>query len=305
VVQLGRLAGWDPLPLSVRDARRVAGPLRDRLAGTSPRQYRPVPGSTADGLEVSSLVVQYGATVALRGVDLAVAPGEVVALMGRNGSGKSSLLWAVQGAGRRSGGAVRVAGSDPARMSRTAAARLVALVPQQGSDLLYHQDVDAECAAADRASSARPGSTRARFDRLVDGATIAGHTHPRDLSDGQRLGLALAVQLAAEPKVLLLDEPTRGLDYTAKERLTASLASLAAGGRAVVVATHDVEFVASTASRVVVLAEGEVVTSAPTQQALAGSPVFASQVAKVLSPQPWLSVGQVAEALSSQVTQRG
>jgi energy-coupling factor transporter ATP-binding protein EcfA2 len=305
VVQLGRLAGWDPLPLSVRDARRVAGPLRDRLAGVSPREYRPVAGSSADGLEVSSLVVQYGATVALRGVDLAVAPGEVVALMGRNGSGKSSLLWAVQGAGRRSGGVVRVAGRDPARMARTDAARLVSLVPQQAGDLLYHEDVDAECAAADRAAAAPPGSTRSRFERLVDAATTAGHTHPRDLSDGQRLALALAVQLAARPRLLLLDEPTRGLDYTVKERLTAILAGLAADGCAVVVATHDVEFVASTASRVVVLAEGEVITSAPTQQALAGSPVFASQVAKVLSPQPWLNVGQVAEALSTPVTSRG
>jgi energy-coupling factor transport system ATP-binding protein len=90
-----------------------------------------------------------------------------------------------------------------------------------------------------------------------------------------------------------------------KEHLTAILAGLAADGCAVVVATHDVEFVASTASRVVVLAEGEVITSAATQQALAGSPVFASQVAKVLSPQPWLSVSQVAEALSTPVTSRG
>jgi energy-coupling factor transport system ATP-binding protein len=190
-------------------------------------------------------------------------------------------------------------------MARTDAARLVSLVPQQAGDLLYHEDVDAECAAADRAAAAPPGSTRSRFERLVDAATTAGHTHPRDLSDGQRLALALAVQLAARPRLLLLDEPTRGLDYTVKERLTAILAGLAADGCAVVVATHDVEFVASTASRVVVLAEGEIITSAPTQQALAGSPVFASQVAKVLSPQPWLNVGQVAEALSTPVTSRG
>jgi energy-coupling factor transporter ATP-binding protein EcfA2 len=305
VVELGRLAGWDPLPLSVRDARRLAGPLRDRLEGLLPATHPPTSGSPKDGLEVSSLVVRYGSKPALRGVDLDVAPGEVVALMGRNGSGKSSLLWAVQGSGRRSGGVATVAGLDPAGLSRSRAARLVALVPQQATDLLYHDTVDAECAAADRAADARPGTAHELFDGLVDGTAIAGDSHPRDLSDGQRLGLALAVQLAAGPRVLLLDEPTRGLDYSAKQRLTAVLARLAADGCAVLVATHDVEFVAQTAHRVVVLAEGEVVTSAPTRQALAGSPVFASQVAKVLSPQDWLSVGQVAEALAGKVSASG
>jgi energy-coupling factor transport system ATP-binding protein len=279
--------------------------LRGRLEGVTRPAYRVAPGDPADGLEVSSLVVQYGATVALTGVELTAAPGEIVALMGRNGSGKSSLLWAAQGSGRRSGGSVKVAGLDPAGLSRSAAAQLVALVPQQATDLLYHDCVDAECAAADRSAQAPPGTARALFDGLVDGAMIAGRTHPRDLSDGQRLALALAVQLTPGPRLLLLDEPTRGLDYTAKERLTAVLAGLASGGCAVVVATHDVEFVAQTAHRVVVLAEGEVVTSAPTQQALAGSPVFASQVAKVLAPQAWLTVREVAEALSRQVPAHG
>jgi energy-coupling factor transport system ATP-binding protein len=99
---------------------------------------------------------------------------------------------------------------------------------------------------------------------------------------------------------VLLDEPTRGLDYQAKARLSDMLADLAAGGRAVVVATHDVEFVARTAQRVVVLAEGEVITSAPTVEALAASPVFAPQVAKNLAPQAWLTTQQVAAALADE-----
>jgi energy-coupling factor transport system ATP-binding protein len=105
--------------------------------------------------------------------------------------------------------------------------------------------------------------------------------------------------------VLLLDEPTRGLDYAAKARLGEHLAELASSGTAVVVATHDVEFVAHTASRVVVLAEGEVITDADTAQALAASPVFASQVAKVLAPVPMLTVDQVATTLSSAPVRSG
>jgi energy-coupling factor transport system ATP-binding protein len=297
VVQLGRLCDWSPLPLSVRDARRLAEPLRGRLSGIRPAAPAVVPGSVSDGLDARGIVVRYGDQPALRGVDLQAAPGEIVALMGRNGSGKSSLLWAVQGSGRRSAGVVSVGGHDPAKASRRESAAAVALVPQDAADLLYHETVDAECRAADAAAGAASGSARALFDELCLGVGVDATTHPRDLSDGQRLSLALAVQLTARPRVLLLDEPTRGLDYAAKARLGDVLAKLARDGLAIVVATHDVEFVAATAQRVVVLAEGEVVTAAPVDEALAASPVFAPQVAKVLAPEPWLTVEQVADAL--------
>jgi energy-coupling factor transport system ATP-binding protein len=111
----------------------------------------------------------------------------------------------------------------------------------------------------------------------------------------------LAVQLVAGPPVLLLDEPTRGLDYGAKARLAALLRELAAEGRAVVVSTHDVEFVASACDRVVVLADGEVVADGPTADVVVASPVFAPQVSKVLSPAPWLTVDQVRLALPGAV----
>jgi len=130
---------------------------------------------------------------------------------------------------------------------------------------------------------------------------LADEQHPRDLSEGQRLGLVLAVQLVRSPAVVLLDEPTRGLDVTAKARLTALLTELARDGHAVLVATHDVEFVASTADRVVVLADGDVVADGPTHEVVVASPAFAPQVAKVLHPAPWLTVEQVERALVEQV----
>ena len=102
--------------------------------------------------------------------------------------------------------------------------------------------------------------------------------------------------LAAAPPVLLLDEPTRGLDYAAKRELSRILTALAGEGRAVLVATHDVEFVATVADRVVVLAEGEVVSSGPVRGVVAESPSFAPQVTKILGA-PWLRVDEVAAAL--------
>ena len=115
-------------------------------------------------------------------------------------------------------------------------------MPQTPSDLLYLDTVAGECAQADAESGAEPGAARALLDRLAPGIDDA--SHPRDLSEGQQLALVLAIQFVAAPQVVLLDEPTRGLDYAAKAELSTILDGLAADGRTVVVATHDVEFVA-------------------------------------------------------------
>ena len=132
IVELGRIAGWDPLPMTVRDARRLASGLRDDLAATpdgSRRARRDRSGGPAL-LESTGVVVRYGPKVAVRGVDLELRAGEVLAMMGRNGSGKSSLLWALQGSGPRQGGEVRVGGADPKTLSSTAARARVGLVPR-------------------------------------------------------------------------------------------------------------------------------------------------------------------------------
>lgn len=101
---------------------------------------------------------------------------------------------------------------------------------------------------------------------------VPDSVHPRDLSEGQRLALALAVVLTARPPLLLLDEPTRGLDYAAKARLIEVLRALAAEGHAIILATHDVELAAELAHRVVILADGEIVADGPTEEVVVSSP---------------------------------
>jgi energy-coupling factor transport system ATP-binding protein len=172
----------------------------------------------------------------------------------------------------------------------------VGLVPQEPRDLLYADTVAAECAAADEDAGAPAGTCRSLVSELLP--DIADGTHPRDLSEGQRLALALAVVLTARPPLLLLDEPTRGLDYAAKARLVTVLRGLAAEGHAIVLATHDVELAAELAHRVVILADGEVVADGPTAEVVVASPSFAPQVAKILAPEPWLTVAQVRRALA-------
>ncbi|WP_328550517.1 ATP-binding cassette domain-containing protein [Streptomyces sp. NBC_00366] len=375
VVALGRLAGWTPLPLTVRDARRRAGGLRERLAeqrrtqtptdgptqgaspaDDSPRQEvraaddSPTQGTsaadslrqevrTADGptqevttaaaekdadppwwswpfparrrtssrtavasptpaptAEVRALAVRRDRVEALRHVDLTVTPGETIALMGRNGAGKSTLLNTLVGLVEPSAGTVRVGGAVPHRTAPPDLVRRVGLVPQEPRDLLYADTVAGECAAADRDARAEPGACRSLVSELLPG--ITDDVHPRDLSEGQRLTLALAVVLTARPPLLLLDEPTRGLDYAAKARLVTVLRALAAEGHTIVLATHDVELAAELAHRVVLLADGEVIADGPTADVVVSSPSFAPQITKILAPQKWLTVSQVREALA-------
>ncbi|HEX4472499.1 MAG TPA: ATP-binding cassette domain-containing protein, partial [Nocardioides sp.] len=235
IVELARRLGWSPLPMTVREARRLA---RDSEVGAPP--VTPAQPARDLVLEAEGLTVLVGATVAVREVGLGLRAGSVTALMGRNGSGKSTLLWTLQGTRSRRAGTLRVAGVDPAAESGARRRELVGLVPQTAADLLYLESVAEECAAAD--AGRRAGACRELLDRLVPG--VPDDAHPRDLSEGQRLALVLALVLVTSPPVLLLDEPTRGLDYPAKAELAAILRALADEGHAVLVATHDVEFAA-------------------------------------------------------------
>jgi energy-coupling factor transport system ATP-binding protein len=306
IVELGRLAGWRPLPLSVRAARRLAAGLTETLAASPDRAdpvgrggaHESLPSADSAEVCVRGLSVTFGPTVALRSVSATASAGSVTALMGRNGSGKSSLMWALQGSGPARGvltGSVQVDGKNPALLRPEQRRRRVGLVPQNAADLLYLESVAEECAAGDEAAAQPSGTTRCLLDALV--ADIADEAHPRDLSEGQRLALVLAILLACRPPVLLLDEPTRGLDYAAKGALAEQIRGLSAQGHTVLVSTHDVEFVAQVADQVWVLAEGELVSQGPLVQVLAESPAFAPQVSKILGL-PWLCVDQVAQALA-------
>lgn len=294
VVELGRLLGWSPLPLTVRDARRAAGPLRDLLIGHTP-PLRVVPAAARPLANLVHASATYGDHVVLRDVTTAIHAGEIVALMGRNGAGKSTLLNCLIGIKEPNHGLVRVNERDPRTMKSSVLLRNVGLVPSDPGDLLEASSVAEECRASDRDADVEPGTTRALLALLAP--EVLDTMHPGDLSEGQRLLLALAIVLAARPPLVLLDEPTRGLDYPTKRRLVTVLCDLSDAGHGVVLATHDVELVAELATRVVVLADGEIVADGDTADVVVSSPMFAPQVSKVLAPGPWLTVADVASAM--------
>jgi energy-coupling factor transport system ATP-binding protein len=293
IVHLARALGMKEIGVTVREMRRMTSEIRE--IQNSPVDT-PAPKRSEAVISIEKLTVSYENKTALNSVSSTIYAGEIVAVMGRNGAGKSSLLKAVAGVNPAQAGLVSLLGRNPFDLHGKNRRETIGFIPQEPSDLLYGQSVKIECEQADRDNQLAEGTTHAVLQQLVPGLSLS--THPRDLSEGQRLGLALSVVMSSNPSVLILDEPTRGLDYQAKNELTRMLITFASTfGKAVLLATHDVELVAELANRVIFIADGDIVADGSTLDVLLSSPAFAPQVAKVMSPQPWLRVKDVVAAI--------
>lgn len=295
IVELARTLGLKEIGVSVREMRRMTQDFRESKALTTAHK---IAVSTSPAIEIDNLSISYNGKSALNEIQTKIYENEIVAVMGRNGAGKSSLLKAIAGVSDNAFGKVLIHGVDSQKLHSKARRETVGFIPQEPSDLLYGQSVENECQQADQDNQVDSGTTFALLSQLVPG--ISPHTHPRDLSEGQRLGLALSVVLSSNPRVLILDEPTRGLDYQAKRSLTKILVDFARTfNRSVVIATHDVELVAELATRTIFIADGDIVADGATIDVLLSSPAFAPQVSKIMSPQPWLTVADVVRAIES------
>jgi energy-coupling factor transporter ATP-binding protein EcfA2 len=264
VTRLCALAGVPERPATVKAARTALarraipkgsvpqheGPVPQH-EGPVPQHEGPVParaGGAVVAMRRAWYEIERGPAI-LRGVDVALRRGETVALMGRNGAGKSTLLRLLAGLIEPTRGKVERAGR-------------VALLLQHPGDYFLHDRIG---------------------DDLPEAGELAAR-HPRDVSGGerQRLALELVLSRGEPPVAVCLDEPTRGMDRGHGARLAARLRELAAGGAAVLVATHDAEFAAAWASRTILLGDGRPVADAPTTEVLGGGWYFATQTARVL-----------------------
>lgn len=292
LASIARALEWRPLPLTVREGRTFAAGLRGLL---TPRD-RPVPPLGERVVEASDLRVALGGREVLRGIDLAVARGETVAVVGRNGSGKTTLIRTLIGLLRPHAGRRTIAGHDPASTPVEQLARAVAYVPQSADSILFHETVREEVrfTLAARAPHADADEVIARA-----GLSAFARIDPRDLSAGQRLRAALLAATAGDPQVVLLDEPTRGMDAEGKARLARDLDAWRAQGRAVILVTHDVELIARVATRVVLLAEGVIAIDGPVHEVLGESPLFSSQMNKVFGDRRILTVEDALEAVGA------
>ena len=290
IVKVAKKLNLAKIPLSVRELKRLATAWQLPKTAT-PKSVVHQNGKGINLISAEKVTINYGDRAVLKSINLKIAQGEIVALMGRNGAGKSTLLKAISGQFHSYLGQLNVGGQNPAKLNGRDLVNLIGYVPQEPADLFYGSTVKQECDMADSDNQLPTGSTLKTLQSISN--QINENLHPRDLSEGQKLILAIAIVLATNPRLLILDEPTRGLDYQAKDILVAILRKLSSAGTTIIMATHDVELVAEFATRVLVLAEGELITDGSTLSVLTASPAFAPQMAKVFAKQNWLTVNDV------------
>jgi energy-coupling factor transport system ATP-binding protein len=294
--RLFALAGLGPPPVGVKQGHRAlrrAGvePAASGAAGSGGNGARGGGGSGEPVLDARRLYVTLdrgeGPRDVLRDVDLTVRRGERVALMGRNGAGKSTLLRTAAGLLRPAAGRVSTPGG-------------CVLCSQSPMDLVVRERIAEEL----------PGPAGARALAAVD-LEWARDADPRDLSGGERQRLALAIVMAGReaegelPGLACIDEPTRGLDRALKRELAEWTGALAESGAAVVIATHDVEFAASFAERVLLLGDGELIADGPAGQILSGGWYFATEVARIMGGGGAITPERGAELLRGRLAKGG
>jgi energy-coupling factor transport system ATP-binding protein len=294
IVQLGRALNWQPLPLTVKEAR----PLAQAFARDS--EVAPFPEMTRKSdplLEVKELNFSYNDKRVLNSVDIDVKSGELVALMGRNGAGKTTLLRCVVGLLKPQSGEVKIAGNSTRGRDVAVICREVGYLPQYPDDLLFADSVLDELRVTLRNHNLTELPERLhQFLNKIGLEKVAG-VYPRDLSVGQRQRVAFGAVTITEPRVLLLDEPTRGLDAAAKHSLLALWRRWLDDGAAILLVTHDVELAAKIADRTVMLSRGEVIASGPTREVLGSSPHFAPQIARLFPGSGWLTLEDALRGL--------
>jgi energy-coupling factor transport system ATP-binding protein len=313
LVELGKRLNWSPLPLTIKEARRHVRAMERKQTGESAsvavegdrsaalQDGQGVAGTipslhevTAPAIAIEGLHFAYNGRSVLRGIDLDVQAGEFVAVMGRNGAGKTTLLKQCIGLLKPDGGRVRVLGHDTARIAVEDLAHQVGYVPQNPNALLFADSVGAELAFTRRAQGLPPSDDAPLLHTV--GLEGMRDRYPRDLSTGERQRVALAAVLVSDPALILLDEPTRGLDYAQKEALVRFLQEQKQRGKTVVMVTHDVELVAQCAERVILLGNGDIAVDGSVRAVMSGSQVFASQVSKLFRDPRYLTVDDVVAA---------
>lgn len=276
LVRLSQALGWS------RPARTVAEARRRLLTLSLPAPSRAQVQRGAITLALERATCQRDDHVVFRNLSIAFHQGEITVIVGRNGAGKSTLLRSCLGLERLRSGKQWVLGQPLEHLNRRMLAKKVAYVPQFPGAFFLTTSLRDDLEFACRARGVPLDECLVILERFA--LSHLANRHPTDLSSGERQRAALALALAGKPALLILDEPTRGLDLTQKRILVDELRARAREGATIVLATHDVDFAASVADRIVLLSTGEIVSDGPVDGVLGASFAYAPIVSRIFGP---------------------
>jgi energy-coupling factor transport system ATP-binding protein len=295
VVRLGKQLDWSPLPLSVNEAQSFISQFHSEHKTIIPSNGEK--NNLKPLLKGEHINGGYNGKLILDDISLEIKAGEILVLMGLNGSGKTTLLRTLVGFQKPKSGQVWLDGHEITAGEPADICRLVGYLPQDPNSLLFAEHVQDELTITLQNHGMR--NTNGWTDELMrqlDIYELRG-CYPRDLSVGQRQRIALGAILVTRPKVLLLDEPTRGLDPDSKTALEKMLKEWRAEGKAILLVTHDVEMAANLADRVILLQDGRVVCEGNPAYVFNQSNQFTPQMVQLFPDTGWLTVQQTLEGL--------
>lgn len=280
-LRIAKHAGAKEMPRSVRETRRL---MASRACppvtfGSGRGACKSGQGRKEDFLRASNLSVSYGSRGVLKGIQLTASRGDFIGILGPNGAGKSTLLKSLTGL-LKYGGSVKVGGKEVSRMKSGEIGRMVGYVSQNPNDYISKETVFEELKFTLDNYGSNDISAIEDVLRLL-GLEGVRDKNPRDLSGGERQRVAIASVLVNRPDVLLLDEPTRGLDSGLKLQLGRLLSRLRDEGVAILLVTHDVEFASEFCSRYILLFSGEIISSGTREEVLKDGIFYTTSANKI------------------------
>jgi len=270
-------------PLTVKEGRMMLKEVFPKISGDLPQQEKK--SISKPVIEVEKLWYVYpDGPAALKSVSLVIGEGEFVAIMGRNASGKTTLVKHFNGLLKPTKGSVVIHGIDTRKATIAELARQVGFVFQNPNDHLFADTVEEEIGFTLKNLGLKEGEIRSRTDEVLERFRLDKYRkqYPRALSGGEKQRVALASVLAMQPRILVLDEPTRGMEYRLKAELMNFLHEYTGQGKTVVLVTHDVETAAEYADRVILLGEGRVVVDGSKREVLSRALLFSPQINRLV-----------------------
>jgi len=281
-------AGYTELPMTVKQGRQILNSSICKGKGCSSSLYNKKPAVSVlekvkDIVDIKGLWFSYPeGREALKNIDLTIKNGDFTAILGENGAGKSTLIKNINGLLKPGRGKVKVAGKDTKKIPLEELAHTAAYLSQDPNDYLFMPSVQEEIAFTIK-NLGLPDDGYG--DEIIKKFKLEKYRdcNPRDLSTGERQRVALASVLVSKPRLLLLDEPTRGLDYQLKEELGSLLTRLNREGTAVVMVTHDVAFAAEYASDIILMFDGGIIDQGSKYEVLQHSTFYSPQIGRLFN----------------------